>query len=95
MYNQLFFSFFFIFIFYHFPIYSIYPTFYQMGTDEDARDYAPEDIAAKKRDEKLSEMVESYNSKKRAEPLIDMHKKKKKVRDFKASGFLNYDFFMK
>lgn len=50
----------------------------QMGTDEDARDYAPEDIAAKKRDEKLSEMVESYNSKKRAEPLIDMHKKKKK-----------------
>lgn len=66
-----------------------------MGIDEDGKDYAPEDIAAKKRDDKLSEMVESYNSKKRAEPLIDMHKKKKKVGDLKVLGLLCYDFFMK
>lgn len=39
----------------------------------------PEEIAARERDERLQEMVDQYNAKKRPAPLVDTHLAKKKV----------------
>lgn len=50
---------------------------FQMQSQEEIK--SPEAVAITKRDQELKELVDQYNSKKRAKPLVDIHKKKMKV----------------
>ena len=50
-----------------------------MAKEQKVVEETPEEIATKKRDEELTNIVENYNSSKRSSALIDMHKTKKMV----------------
>ncbi|XP_053647410.1 GPALPP motifs-containing protein 1 isoform X2 [Cherax quadricarinatus] len=56
----------------------------ELGIKEEQPVITPEDIASNQRDKELLEKVKEYNSSKRAEPLIDLHKKKIKEKEAKS-----------